>query len=342
MKTSLRRVVASLIGLVFVVSGFFKLVDVVGTSLIVEEYFKFFHVEALRPAARLFATLLSFGELSVGFALVSGILRKITASLTFVFLGFFTIVSTLLLIFNPQMECGCFGQIIHLSHLQTFLKNVVLDIMALYAFIPMNSIGRPLPRKIVSFVICEILGVAFLVQTFNQVPLVDNAGYEPSSVIVSESLMDDVENPLFFMVMDRYGNDCSDVILDGKTAVISIYNPSKLSQAQRLHLSDLAASCLMYDINPVVVSTAQIDIPGVDCYLGDYKSIISLNRVNGGVTFLDNGYIIDKHGIGFRPDDSVLERIATSTPEAAYATSSSHQSYVLLSFIAAALLAMLL
>ena len=48
----LRRLCAVLIGLTFLFSGLFKLLDPVGTGLIVSEYFKFFHVGFLHGLSK--------------------------------------------------------------------------------------------------------------------------------------------------------------------------------------------------------------------------------------------------------------------------------------------------
>ena len=69
----LRRFCAILIGLVFLASGLLKLLDPVGTGLIVSEYFKFFHLGFLQGTAKGFGMALSLLEAVTGAALVSGV-----------------------------------------------------------------------------------------------------------------------------------------------------------------------------------------------------------------------------------------------------------------------------
>lgn len=46
------------------------------------------------------------------------------------------------------------------------------------------------------------------------------------------------------------------------------------------------------------------------CYLSDKKTLSTLNRSNGGVTYLQDGEIIGKWSYAGRPDEEELEEIA--------------------------------
>ena len=74
-----RRFFAVLTGIVFVFSGTFKLMDPVGTSLIVGEYLSFFHLSFLKWAAMPMAIALALSETFLGISLMSGVLRKFIA-----------------------------------------------------------------------------------------------------------------------------------------------------------------------------------------------------------------------------------------------------------------------
>ena len=47
----------------------------------------------------------------------------------FLFMVFMTIVSMWLWIANPISDCGCFGDAVHLTNGQTFLKNIISKII---------------------------------------------------------------------------------------------------------------------------------------------------------------------------------------------------------------------
>ena len=150
-----RRHSAGILGVVFLISGLLKLVDPVGTMLIVQEYFKFFHLAFLTDAAKAVGVTLALTECAVGIGLITGVCRKLSAIVAYAMLGVFTVITLLLWIFNPPMDCGCFGQAVHLSHAQSFWKNVALIVLAVVAFTPFKEFGTPRLHKNVA------AGVAF-------------------------------------------------------------------------------------------------------------------------------------------------------------------------------------
>ena len=177
----LRRFCAILIGLVFLASGLLKLLDPVGTGLIVSEYFKFFHLGFLQGTAKGFGMALSLLEAITGAALISGVFRKTTAVVTSVLVVFFTIITLILWIAKPDMDCGCFGEAVHLTHGQTLLKNLVLLALALVAFIPFQNFGVPRKRKKVAFAIAALSLVFALWYNARHLPAIDFTEFAPGS-----------------------------------------------------------------------------------------------------------------------------------------------------------------
>lgn len=294
---SFKRIFAFILGAVFTVSGVAKLIDPVGTGLIVSEYFDWMHLDFMRPAAKVIGEMLSLSETLVGAALLAGVWRRFTAILTSVMLVFFTLVSIALVVSNPVMDCGCFGEFVHLTHMQTLLKNVVLCALAVFAFTPMWSLGIAHRRKYAEFFIACAMICALAVYSWRNIPWADFTDYKPSS-------------PFTLAMWDEYGTNASDDIMYGNAALVSIYHPEDISDEQRARLARFVSAAWNQGFTPYVVSTAQVDIPGADCYYGDYKSIITLNRSNGGVTLLDDGMICCKRSARKLYDEGSLERIA--------------------------------
>ena len=177
----LRRFCAILIGLVFLASGLLKLLDPVGTGLIVSEYFKFFHLGFLQGTAKALGMVLSLVEAITGAALISGVFRKTTAVITSLLVVFFTIVTLILWIANPEMDCGCFGEAIHLTHLQTLLKNVGLLVLAAIAFIPFQNFGVPRKGKYVAFFLAIPSLVFALCHNARHLPMIDFTEFAPGT-----------------------------------------------------------------------------------------------------------------------------------------------------------------
>lgn len=175
----MRRFCRFLLGLVFTVSGLLKLLDPVGTGLIMESYYEFFHLGFMDFSAWIAGLSLALVETFAGICLVSGVWRRVTAYVTSVMLVFFTVVTLVLVIFNPDMDCGCFGEAIHLTHSQTFVKNLVLCVLALVAFLPYRHFGYPKKRKYVAFALAAVAVAVFAVRSVMFIPLVDFTAFRP-------------------------------------------------------------------------------------------------------------------------------------------------------------------
>lgn len=182
-----RRVCAALIGVVFFVSGSLKLMDPAGAGLVVAEYFKFFHLGFLVPISKAVAFLLAFAEAIVGVALISGILRKAAAWAATGLTAFFTFVTLAILIGNPDMDCGCFGEAVHLTHAQTFVKNLVLCALCAVAFFPLKNLGEPRKRKYISFALVSAAVLALAIYSLFSLPLVDFTPYKAGAELLSSS-----------------------------------------------------------------------------------------------------------------------------------------------------------
>ena len=122
----LKRFCGFITGMVFFLSGIVKLMDPVGAGLVMKEYYDFLHRGFLAFSSKMMGVAFALAETLVGVALITGVWRKTTAMIALVMQGFFTFLTLLLVIFNPQMDCGCFGEAIHLTHWQTFFKNLIL------------------------------------------------------------------------------------------------------------------------------------------------------------------------------------------------------------------------
>ena len=188
----LRRFCAILIGLVFLVSGLLKLLDPVGTGLIVSEYFKFFHLNFLQGAAKGLGMVLSLVESVTGAALISGVYRRLTAAVTAVLVVFFTIITVILWLANPEMDCGCFGEAIHLTHGQTLLKNLILLVLAVIAFVPFQNFGVPRKGKKVAFVLAALSLLFALWFNARHLPMIDFTEFAPGAELFA-SLDNDYE-----------------------------------------------------------------------------------------------------------------------------------------------------
>lgn len=118
----------TLLGLVFVFSGFVKAVDPLGTTYKIEDYLKAFGAffTSFLPLAEPVAWLLIAFEFLLGIALLCNVRTGLTAWLSFGFMCFMTPLTLYVALVNPVSDCGCFGDAVVLSNWATFWKNIVL------------------------------------------------------------------------------------------------------------------------------------------------------------------------------------------------------------------------
>ncbi|MBQ6286885.1 MAG: hypothetical protein IJK73_04420 [Bacteroidales bacterium] len=350
----LRRLCALVIGFVFLLAGIFKLLDPVGAGLVVEEYYRFLHLGFLMPTAKAAAVLLALAESLLGAALITGVWKKVVAILTGILIVFFTIITFLLAIFNPEMECGCFGEVIHLSNFQTLLKNIILLALAAIAFIPLGSIGESRKKKIIPFLIVAVSLAGFTLYSLSSIPLVDYTAFTPGSELLSskdgdgddedeytatfiyekngqegaftlDRLPDSTwtfvrtetikingphveDNVPILSFKDAEGNYKDEIAASGNVLAISVYDTEKVSGESWTRISQALDAARTAGFTPLLLTESSIQetesldaiIPDIReslygfLYQADRKTLVSMNRSNGGATWFNDGQLIRK------------------------------------------------
>lgn len=142
-------VARAVVGLTFILSGFVKAIDPLGTQYKIQDY-----LAAIPPSLSLpdmltllMSVSLSMVEFTLGAFMLTAISRRVTARLTLLFMVVMTAVTVWIYIADPVKDCGCFGDALTLTNLETLLKNIVLlALAALVAWRP-THIGRLMSRS---------------------------------------------------------------------------------------------------------------------------------------------------------------------------------------------------
>lgn len=338
---SLRRISAVIIGLVFAFSAVFKLMDPVGTGLIVEGYFQFFHLGFLSGTSAVVGEILSLFEAFLSVALITGVWQRMVALATMSLLAFFTLISILLVAFNPDMSCGCFGKVVELTHLQTLVKNIVLLALSAFAFFPIGKLGKNKTDRFVSFGIAMTAVIGFSIYSFVSIPVLDYTEFAPSYSIVTQQRegYEGKEYPIL-PVWDESGEYCSELLVESRVVAVSVYKPEKLDRDDRMKIAVFVQDALNAGWTPVVLSAGMLDIPGVDVYMADYKKLLTLNRSNAGLVFMDDGYIMTKRARNNYPSFEEMESMLQKDAVEIYADYSTRKSLILQGFFVAILAVM--
>lgn len=355
---SIRRFCAVIVGIVFFVAGMLKVMDPVGAGLVVEEYFKFFHVQFLAFAAKWTAFLLALLECAVGILLLAGIRRQAVALLTSIVLGFFTIITLILMIFNPSMECGCFGEAIHLTPLETFLKNLLLCFLCVVAFLPAGEYGEPRKSKGVAACAIALLVLVFSIYSQMTIPMRDFTDFAPGAELLaaqgngsdqiedyvsafvyekngkegsftldklpdstwtfvrvdtySRSFLEDESAVPVLSISDLSGENVDSIAAEGPLMIASVYDPDKMSTRRWSRVYGALSAAASHGMKTLLLVSSVEDVPQEivgSAYSADRKILLTLNRSNGGRTFVNDGEIISKWAWRSRFDDKSLDKL---------------------------------
>lgn len=364
-----RRLAAIIIGVVFFASGTLKLIDPVGTGLIVEEYMKFFQTGFFVFLAKPSGLFLSLLETLTGAALISGVYRKIAAASASSLIVLFTIITFFLWLLNPAMDCGCFGEALHLTHGQTLVKNIVLLMLAVFAFLPFRDYGEVKKRKYFAFWLSASASIALSIYSLLYIPLVDFTPFNSSSALAVSKPIHENEQEEYVMnfvyeknghegsfTLDRLpdstwtyvrtepvkktdnieedsypslsfrdaeGNYRDEIAADSAVIAVSVYLPAKLKlkdwEKIGNTLSEAAGSgyrVLLLLASEIGSAERLMSEAGLEAelrskllqfvYYSDYKTLISLNRSNGGAVYFNDGNLIEKWALRALPKNEHL------------------------------------
>ncbi len=123
-----------LLGMVFVFSGFSKLVDPLGSTYKIQDYLSAMGLDFFAPIALVMGIALAAFEFTLGVCLLLGTNIKSTSILSLLMMAFMTSLTLWIAIADPVSDCGCFGDALVISNWQTFWKNIVLSAMAILTF----------------------------------------------------------------------------------------------------------------------------------------------------------------------------------------------------------------
>lgn len=205
-------VARTVVGLTFILSGFVKAIDPLGTQYKIQDY-----LAAIPPSLSLpdmltllMSVSLSMVEFTLGAFMLTAISRRLTARLTLLFMMVMTAVTVWIYIADPVKDCGCFGDALTLTNLETLLKNIVLlALAALVAWRP-THIGRLMSRsnQMLLGQMLMVTPVALSFWCLYDLPLIDFRPYHIGADIkAGMEIPEGAEQPVFdtTFIMEKDG-----------------------------------------------------------------------------------------------------------------------------------------
>ena len=123
-----------LVAITFILSGYVKAIDPLGTQYKIADYLQALGMAGLIPdwMTLLASVLLSTMEFSIGIFLLFAIRRRLTSKILLFVMSFMTLITIWIAIANPVKDCGCFGDAIKLTNTETLSKNIILLAIAIW------------------------------------------------------------------------------------------------------------------------------------------------------------------------------------------------------------------
>ncbi len=160
-----------LVGILFIFSGLVKAIDPLGLAYKMQEFFEVWASEGimkgmmhwLNEQALMFALLMITLEVVLGVALLLGWRTKLVSWLLLLLMLFFTFLTSYVLFSGKIKACGCFGDCIPLTPIQTFTKDIVLLVLVLLILFGRKYIKPLFSNKVnISLFLISLFGVLAL------------------------------------------------------------------------------------------------------------------------------------------------------------------------------------
>jgi uncharacterized membrane protein YphA (DoxX/SURF4 family) len=309
-----------LVGLLFIYSGFVKLIDPIGSQYKFQEYFSedVLNMEFLIPYTLPFAILLIIIELVLGVMLLVGYKPKLTVwslfslNLVFLFLTWYSYV------YNKVTDCGCFGDAVKLTPKETFYKNVIFMVFIIILILGLKHIKPLISNKIGAIKTYATIFISLFITYYvlQHLPIIDFRAYSVGTDIVKamEYTEDGEIGPIHdFEIGTENGDQLEEMISKDKAMLILITTLEKANKEGLLEISKIAAKAKTKGYN-IYILTSDIMMADViydnntkklDAFKNKYnlpyifgscdeKAIKTAIRANPGVITVEKGIITGK------------------------------------------------
>jgi len=317
-----------MLAVAFILSGFVKAVDPLGTQYKIHDYLGAMGLAAYVPDFLTLSTsvVLSATEFFLGICLLFAIRRRLVSLITMVFLVVMTLLTLWLALADPISDCGCFGDALVLTNWQTFWKNVVLLAASVLVWRYPLDMARFISRSnqwIVMNYSAFFILVIISGRSLYALPQFDFRPYHIGTNLREgwQRMMDGEDSPYaeFFIEEIDEGEDITEEVLRNEGYTFLLVSPH-LEQADDSELDDMnriyeycqdngySFYCLTAS-NKKGISRWQ-DITGAEypfCQT-DETTLKTMIRSNPGMLLLKDGTIIQKWSHNTLPSEKEMSQ----------------------------------
>ena len=299
-----------LVGILFIYSGFVKLVDPIGSQFKFEEYFSesVLNLEFLLPFALPFSILLIVAELILGIMLLVGYQPKFTVWSLFTLNVLFLFLTWYSYTYNKVTDCGCFGDAIKLTPKETFYKNIIFMVFIVVLIIGLKYIQPILSSKFAALtsLVFIVISLCIVNHVLSHLPIIDFRAYAVGTDIAgSMAYKNDGETPPIhdFMIETDEGDQLEAMLAKDKVMLVLMYNFDKIEKEGIIPVAQVAktAKDKGYDIyiltasyvEDVEATQREFNLPYPFGFC-DETALKTAIRANPGIITVEKGIITGK------------------------------------------------
>ena len=326
MRKTAVNIARLLLALTFILSGFVKAVDPLGTQYKIHDYLAAIGLASIVPDFGTLASsvILSATEFLLGICLLFAIRRRLVSKILVVLMTVMTLLTLWLAIDDPVTDCGCFGDALVLTNWQTFWKNVVLLAAALIVWrypLDMPRLISESNQWIVMNYSAFFILVIIAGRSLYTLPQFDFRPYHVGTNLREgwQRMMEGEDSPYteFFIESTDEGEDITEAVLgsQGYTFLLVAPHLENANDSQFDQLNSIYEYCLEngYQFYCLTASTQRgigrwQDITGAEypfCNT-DETTLKTVIRSNPGLLLLNDGVIIRKWSHNTLPSDEEL------------------------------------
>lgn len=173
-----------LVGVLFIFSGLIKANDPSGLAYKMEEFFDLWHMSGLAPYALAFSIAMIVFEIIAGVALLLGYAFRQVSFLLLLLMIFFTFLTGYAIWYehanHRELKCGCFGDCIPLTAMQSFTKDIILLVLVIILVLGRKHIPSLFRRSVNTSLMILALFFSIFIQWYalEHLPYVDCLPYK--------------------------------------------------------------------------------------------------------------------------------------------------------------------
>ena len=324
MKKLAVNIARLVLAVTFILSGFVKAVDPLGTQYKIQDYLTAMGMGQYVPDFLTLSAsvLISTAEFIIGICLLFAIRRRLVSKILMVVMVVMTLLTLWLALADPIHDCGCFGDALVLTNWQTFWKNVVLLICAFMLW----RWPLEMPRLIgesSQWIVMNYSAVFILIyitgRSLYTLPEFDFRPYHIGANLREgwQKMMEGEDSPYadFFIEDTEEGEDITELVLNNEGYTFLLIAPhleqaddSQLDELNRIYEYSLDNDYPFYCLtaSPKKAISRWCDMTGAEypfCQTDDItlKTVI---RSNPGIMLLKDGKIIRKWSHNAMPEES--------------------------------------